>query len=108
MKIKDLQDMMINGEAMVTEEVLTLIFYDHHRDDCTPQNQPDGTRDMLLPRAAAQHHSITLCNFQTCIQHDFTRPGPYPPMILPQYDNFAASCKCGHCFASLVLVSAPS
>jgi hypothetical protein len=36
MKIKDLQGMMINGEAMVTEEVLTLIFYDHHRNDCTP------------------------------------------------------------------------
>jgi hypothetical protein len=53
MKIKDLQGMMINGEAMVTEEVLTLIFYDHHRNDCTPRNQPDGTRDMLLPRAAA-------------------------------------------------------
>jgi hypothetical protein len=108
MKIKGLQGTMIDGEAMVTGEVLTLIFCDHRRDDCTPRNQPDGMRDMLLPGAAAQCHPTTLRDFQTRVQHDFAGPGPYPPMVLPQYDNFAAPCERGHRFASLVLVSAPS
>jgi hypothetical protein len=70
--------------------------------------QLDGMRDMLLPGVAAQRHPMTLRDFQTCVQHDFARPGPYPPMVLPQYDNFAALCERGRRFPSLVLVSAPS
>jgi hypothetical protein len=42
----------------------------------------------------------TLRDFRTRIQHDFTGPGPYPPMVLPQpFDNFTALCERGRRFS---------
>jgi hypothetical protein len=42
----------------------------------------------------------TLRDFRTRVQHDFTGPGPYPPMVLPQpFDNFAALRERGRRFS---------
>jgi hypothetical protein len=42
----------------------------------------------------------TLRDFRTRVQHDFTRPGPYPPMVLPQlFDNFTALRERGRRFS---------
>ena len=43
---------------------------------------------------------MTLHDFRTHIQHDFARPRPYPPMVLPQlFDDFAALRECGRRFS---------
>jgi hypothetical protein len=58
---------------------------DHRRSGDVPASgdQPEGNRDVSVPRVGTQVNPVTLREFEDVIRKDFVSPGPYPTYILP-------------------------